>query len=561
MSQLRRFLADRYSRIKTSIEQRKVTVISEYGRVGVQPLNGDSNSKLSASTANIDSISGVDLSSDREGTRLELRLTTGLWLPIFALLLLTGTISGIYFDNPAIVEYSGFAALGIIVFIIWAAGSLMRRTVPEGTELAQYREQIHPIFFLFLASVAISFISIASQLSWGRYLLSLLVFLGGSYIYAIQNTSPSNKGERFRYKLASAWWIPEALIISAILALTEIQSGIRSVPEFGLAVLIIFLIFTLALTRVWLQIVADRVQRIQNKTIKAIYAENTRRLWFFVQSSITTILAIMIVLVCCGVLNYIGVVSTDPLQLGETLRILEEILSVIPVGDPSAWLMLYVGLLFIPVITLFLIWGHQIMTEWRFRRMLFSNATRVSSGSLGGDSKYPVYTADLSAPTALAVPVWHQATTVVVIDRTLVDRLNEKQLQVIYRHEEYHISHHHGWVLDLLLIIAPIAGAGTTIAYWFPRVAETRADKYAADMVGHNTVVSTLQRVAELSEQRDSTDSSSIDHPILKRIFSEQLASDIKQTQIILFGFVYSGTLNESVTYRLQSLAMLSSAS
>lgn len=354
--------------------------------------------------------------------------------------------------------------------------------------------------------------------------------------------------------MSSAWWVPEALTLSTILALTRIQPDTISVPEIRPAILIFLLVFTLIFTRVWLRLVADRARRIQNKTIEAIYAKNPRRLWFLLQLSMNIVLVTMIVLPCYGVLNYTGVASSDPLQLAGALRVLEETLSIIPVGNSSAWLTLYVWLLFTPVVTLLLIWGHRVIAEWRFRKMLFSGATRISPDSLGGDPKYPIYSADLSAPTALTVPVWRQATTVVVVDSTLLDMLDQKQLQAIYYHEEYHISHRHGWILDLLLITAPVAGVGTTMPYWFPRFAETRADEHAAAIVGGDTVASALRAVAELSKQRDDANSSADHHTIFERIFSDSLASDLKRTRIILFGFVHSGTLNESVTYRIRSI-------
>ncbi|MFB6186727.1 MAG: hypothetical protein ABEI86_07670 [Halobacteriaceae archaeon] len=571
LKQLRILLIRILTRMRTSIcttissiRENGFRLITEKGRVR-QPnayfcrlTDGDVN----GNGIEGNSPPGLKISYKHEGYgRVTATLTVGWWFPIFSLLAAIGTISGMVFGNDSLFILGTFISSISGATILGYSGSLIQRASENKQRggIRRHEEEINPIFLLSVFVIALFQLKITPQLGLVRYLLSSLILLFGMYIYSIQNYSPRNKGERFRYMTALVWFMPMySSLISVIFLIQLFGKNLNQFPSdkaVGLAIPVagvaILISFWSALSKIALESYSDI-------PIQEIRAQNRRRLWFILLFLIVLLMNVLLLLVGGSFISYIiGPITGDPINLHQALNTLEDTLNLLPLMAPRHWLGGYMVILFSPVLMLLSIWVRNLLQEWRRRRAIFETAEELSSESLGFDPKVTVYQDNIHTQTAETFPIWHRAESVVVIGRRLVEELEEEQLEAIYFHELYHVQRYHGWVLDILLAIGPIlGGANATLPYWFPRYSETDADQYAAEQTDTETVGRALENIEELLHQEDNSSNPKITpgFEVVERSFGQNIADALRATNTMMFGFVTFGSVSESIDYRYNQL-------
>ena len=535
-------------------------IVTETGRIDLLTVDltrfGESDSDQ------IDSPPLVTRSYTLENNgRVTATLSAGLWFPIGSVISVMGNIAGVVFGYEMLLYLCLVSSLLFLLFIVAYTGSLIQQMTLSTHRggFRRHEEHITPIFLLLLLAPASTLVAIASHLGPIRYLLAAIVLLPGIYIYSIQNFSPRNKGERFRFKLAIIWLLPWSLVLSTVLALTRIERiGALGSPVGAVMGLGVPAGGVLLITVMWLSSSENAVRSLKGSLLQSIHAQPLRLLWFGVLFSLILVIDIFAILVVGSTLSYITRITTwDPIQVHQTLSTIESILKPLPELGSKVWLLGYLTILFTPILILFSMWVQKLVTEWRRRRQSLRSAEKLGPELLGFTPEYPTYQTDLSEPTAQTIPIWHRGKSIVLIDRILINNLDQEQLQAVYYHEYYHVRRGHGWILDILLAVGPIiGGVNATLPYWFPRYSELDADQFAVEKTDTKTVKSALVEIERLMQNQDDDNlqESTRKSERIVRLFANDLIRSYKYTYILLFGLVQFGSIDESIDYRIQQV-------
>jgi len=168
--------------------------------------------------------------------------------------------------------------------------------------------------------------------------------------------------------------------------------------------------------------------------------------------------------------------------------------------------------------TILLLWiGYWVYANMKLRYLLYSNSEKKKV--IRYDDNPDMIIGECGRGRAVVVD-FIEKETVVFIDHTFAEALNEEQLKAVYYHEVYHINHHTSNIRNLIRI--PVVGYLIALLFINPVDAfetELDADQYAAERLGRIPVISAIKKTKNLRSGRVQKSSSAINKNRLVALF------------------------------------------
>ena len=200
-----------------------------------------------------------------------------------------------------------------------------------------------------------------------------------------------------------------------------------------------------------------------------------------------------------------GFYSDLPVQAETFIRgslvVINQVMEELPFLSTTMYTALYYFVFFVPLIITTSLWARHIVSLYQER----SSYTDLDSVNTDLTS-INVVTVDSEVPVAGPVSTGLGSSSILV-SRTVIENLNDDELEAVLRHEEYHIINR-----DLLANIAAsilsvgFGGRNTLLAFYgYPGIEES-ADKYAVEKTDKQTMLNANKKMYKMSNSLESED-------------------------------------------------------
>jgi Zn-dependent protease with chaperone function len=200
-----------------------------------------------------------------------------------------------------------------------------------------------------------------------------------------------------------------------------------------------------------------------------------------------------------------GFYSDLPVQAETFIRgslvVINQVMEELPFLSTTMYTALYYFVFFVPLIITTSLWARHIVSLYQER----SSYTDLDSVNTDLTS-INVVTVDSEVPVAGPVSTGLGSSSILV-SRTVIENLNDDELEAVLRHEEYHIINR-----DLLANIAAsilsvgFGGRNTLLAFFgYPGIEES-ADKYAVEKTDKQTMLNANKKMYKMSNSLESED-------------------------------------------------------
>jgi hypothetical protein len=437
---------------------------------------GDSASEFYDEQQLLRGIVSVTATESPSDSNLELTVSVGLWYlgVLFAGVILTAL--GVIQQSPKLLIGSGGLWAMLVATTLFIDPSEYYKSV-EVTEIHATSRNVSPVTYCPLVGLLIVFTGLGILFGEISYALMGLQ-IGSIACYNLLAKQHLWDADRTMYRHEAMFLVllPLVGVSSIIMALEFLfRAGQMTRPW------ILFLsLVCVMLSGIWLLTGHELRRRSKRATETTIVSKNRR--WAIFVTVIGTFLpaVILIALFIRALVASLGVIPDLWGSFDGMSHVLVNKLVGLP-GSASVWVAAFLIMLLSPLLLQLVMWVHHVFRQIREHLELVSQAQRYSPDWMG-TKEVRAHTAELNGSPAMTLSLWTKRETIVLFDTDVVDALSAEELEAVYYHEKYHIEEHHAWLLDLLMLIAPLAWVNATIPFFYPlEVVETNAEAYAAD--------------------------------------------------------------------------------